>query len=242
MTEDNTPPVHLVTDEERREHFERYPPGTPPIRLEPTMHDERFERLERHVASLLSSRKNTLRALWIAIPALLGALGTVLVFAAEKIATSSERAGKVEATLESEKERRQSLEREVEQLRAVLLRLGFGIGDPRKPTSDVPKLPDLLSWRHFPSGTPASTIGLSGRVFLHTPKLQYGQGFKMPLLHSMLLLHTDPQVDSGSTWPGMGVGCSWAALNGIIPVRHPKASPQITPMINPRAILHIPQM
>lgn len=139
MTEDDdTPPIRLPTDDERVEHFFDYPPGTPPVHMERTMNEtgasdalERIARIleqlagqqQQSVASLVASRDATRKVMWPVILALLGALGTVLVFSAEKIASSSERAGRMEATIEALKDARQQDREEISQLRGALLRL-----------------------------------------------------------------------------------------------------------------------
>lgn len=162
--DDDTPRVRLPSDEERQEHYRQYPPGTPPVRTEipmlsdpdPDYRTDPNERLivtlervlerelpaqrqllaaqQEAINSLTASRDTGRKVLWLVIPALVGALATVLVFAAEKVATSSERAGKLEATVDALKDRIAGQESEIGQLRGVLLRLGAG-GDPHKPTS-----------------------------------------------------------------------------------------------------------
>lgn len=159
-----------------------------------------MEALQRAVASLQASRDASRKVLWLVIPALVGALATVLVFAAEKIAASSERAGEIRATLDSEKDRRQTLEREVEQLRAVLLRLGAG--EPHKPTSTddaLPPPPDKfsLSPQRRDGHGGGAALAASGRVLLQTPKLQNGHDRIVPTLHSMFELHVRPHEVRG---------------------------------------------
>lgn len=230
MTDDDrTPPTQVPTDDD---HYREYPPGTPVVHGAAVLH--RLARLERDqeamgrsLESLVASRSAQHKLLWLAIPALVGALATALVFAAEKIASSSERAGKLEATVEALKERASKQDAEITQLIEVLLRRG-AILEPHRPTSDTPALPDHLSLLdHGASSTPASAIGLSGRVFLQTPKLQNGQGLRMPLPHSMLLLQMEPHVLRGSTVCGAGERASQAMTDAIATTR---------------AILSIPEM
>lgn len=220
MTDDeNTPREHIVTDDERREH--------------------RLERIEDHVDSLLSSRKNTNRALWIVIPALIGALGTVLVFAAEKIAASYERVGETRATiaglrdrLDDLKDRYKDQAAEIGQLRATLLRLG--VIDPRKPTSDVPAVPDGHAFNQGGSSP-------------HRPKLQRPQPSCGKIWHSGLLLQMSlhrsgwctssislaRSSDSSSVVASLGGGSTGSSTGEAQPA---------TAIAMTRIILSIPQM
>lgn len=131
--DDNT--IRRLTDEERMAHFDDYPPGTPPVEHRLDARLARVERenetLRREVSSLASSRDTGRKLMWLVIPALVGALATVLVFAAEKIASSAERAGEVKSDLRSLEKQVDTkdrvidqMQREIDQLRGVLLKLG----------------------------------------------------------------------------------------------------------------------
>lgn len=180
MTDDDIP-IHVVTDAERRDHYRRFHPGTPAVQQEGpmiTLPKERFEELEQQVESLLASRKTMNRLVWLAIPGLIGALVTVLLFAADKIASSSRHAGETEADMRNLKEQLEHQRAEIIELRATLYRKSGA--DPHSlPNSDMD---DPDAWfdklstvdRAAPQSVPASGGGPNGVIgtVLHRPALQ----------------------------------------------------------------------
>lgn len=109
---------------EQRQHFREFHPGTPVVRAV----EAEFARLRhtveaqgRAIDSLVASRRTQHKLVWL----LAGSLATVLVFAANRIAASSEQAGKAQATSEAHEKRVQRLEGEIDQLRAALLKFGL---------------------------------------------------------------------------------------------------------------------
>lgn len=163
---DDTPPIRQLTDEERMSHFDDFPPGTPPIenRMDTRLHraERDVEGLRRDVASLVASRDTNRKIMWFVIPALVGALGTVVVYAAEKIASSSERVGETAAEIRALKEQRVQDREDIKELRERMLHMSGA--EPHKPTSDqdlqeVPmSTPDKVATNQRPaSGSGAST-------------------------------------------------------------------------------------
>lgn len=137
MTDDD-PTIRQLTDEERMSHFDDFPPGTPPIEHRLDARIGRLERdnegLRRDVASLVASRDTNRKIMWLVIPLLVTALGTEFHYSSDKIASSSERAGRVEATLDALKEEHKQDREEITQLRGVMLKL---VGVDPKPVTIV---------------------------------------------------------------------------------------------------------
>lgn len=170
MTDDDTTPRDFAGPEAHFiPHFER--------RIDAI--ERRHDDLARMVESLDASRTAGRRILWLVIPALVGALATVLVFSAEKIASSSERAGKLEATVDALKERASKQDSEIAQLLDVLLHRGAAL-EPHKPTSG----PDPFFHDRY------------GGIDPQWPKLQRPQPVCGRIWHSVLVEHTSLQ-DSG---------------------------------------------
>ena len=207
---DDTPPIHMVTDESTsRGHavpMSRDLAGPDGWMGAFAQLERRTEAMERRldarldslghvVESLVASRDTGRKLLWLIIPALVGALVSVLVFSAEKIAASSEQAGKQAATIDALKEQVQQQRDDIRELRAALRRQS---GNDHQPTSDVPAEPDRLSL-----GTPASRSSDSGRVALHWPKLQNLQ-LGTSDVHSIELLQIRPQLDGGGGTTTLG--------------------------------------
>lgn len=166
---DDTLPTRTLTDEERMAHFDEYPPGTPPIETRMDARLLRVERdhelLRRDVASLTASRDTSRKILWFVIPALVGALGTVVVYAAEKIAASSERIGETAAEIRALKEQRLQDREDIKELRERMLHMSGA--DPHKPTSDqdlqeVPmSTPDKVATNQRPASGSGASIAAS---------------------------------------------------------------------------------
>lgn len=158
LTDDHdTPPVRVIGATERHEHYVH-------------VAEERFEQLELDVRELMASRKTMNRLVWLAIPGLIGALVTVLLFAADKIATSSRHAGEADADMRNFKDQLEHQRNEIIELRAALYRKS-GV-DPL-PNSDLQD-PDYRIDK-FASGTPASVNGgTNGSIGCdrHRPPLQ----------------------------------------------------------------------
>lgn len=103
--------------------------------------------MQQDVTSLLASRAALRKILLLVIPALAGGIVTALIYAGDKIATSAERVGRTEARLDALERRlddrgvevtqlRVTLEREIDQVRAALLKL-TGTGTDSKPITIV---------------------------------------------------------------------------------------------------------
>jgi hypothetical protein len=113
----NTPREHLVTAEERREHYAEYPEGTAVVSGvagEDLL--RRVRLLERHVedqrgdvASLKGSRSLWSRVLWVAGPLMF----TAMLYSADRITSSAERVGATAAKIEALDEQIKELQREV---------------------------------------------------------------------------------------------------------------------------------
>ena len=130
--DDDTPSTQVPSDAEVAEHYHRYRRGTPVARLEGsliTVPEERFESLERQVEQLTAKSKVMGRLMWLAIPGLIGALVTVLLFAADKIAASSRTAGEVETEIRNLREQNAQQREDLKELRGIMHKLG--IVDPK---------------------------------------------------------------------------------------------------------------
>lgn len=133
--DDATPPVRAPSEAEVAAHYHRYRRGTPVARLEDTLitvPEDRFELLERQVESLTTKSKTMSRLMWLAIPGLIGALVTVLLFAADKIAASSRAAGEVETEIRNLREQNAQQREDLKELRGMLHK--FGLIDPKAVT------------------------------------------------------------------------------------------------------------
>lgn len=224
--DDRTPPIRLVTENEREAHYDEWEPGTPIVRKERLMvRDPEPSELLQRIERLEESHKSFQKFLWLVIPTLLGGFVTALVYASDKIAASAERVGKTEATIESLKDKIAGQEQEIGQLRAALLRLSGA--EPHKPTSNDVRMtptPDRVADAHGEASRSGASIPAStsddgtGSGWMgtneHTPPLQY--------LHVVggceqneLLAHSAPHVALGpmsrsmlSTDEAGGVGSS----------------------------------
>lgn len=110
-----------ITDSERTAHYAAYPPGTLPVRelvatprnLFEKHLDERMERAERHIESLDASRRFWRWVAGLGIPALLSAAFVLVLYAADRITTSSERVGETRAQIAALTEQVKTLQQEV---------------------------------------------------------------------------------------------------------------------------------
>jgi hypothetical protein len=84
---------------------------------------DRVQRLEARVGSLTASRKTSRWIVGLGLPVLLSAIFGLILYSADKIAANSERVGGTAAEMKALSRQIESLEREIGELRAVLLRL-----------------------------------------------------------------------------------------------------------------------
>lgn len=119
--DDDTPRTQIATESQR--HYARYPPGTPVADLVDQDLQQRMHVVERDVelqgrelASLTSSRRTWTWIIRLGAPVLLTfALGFVL-YAADKISASGERAGETRAKIEALDKRVDGLQRDINTL------------------------------------------------------------------------------------------------------------------------------
>lgn len=214
MIDDDAPPARQLTDEERAAHFDAYPPGTPPIesRLDVRLHrvERDNETLRREVASLTASRDTNRKVMWLVVPALVGSLATVLIFAAEKIESSSRHAGEADADVRNLIKQLDLQRSDIAEIRAFLYRKSgadplshpdSGIVDPDAWRDGFARIGD---WGHSvpasSGGGGAGTIGTS----LHHPPLQNRHTFPN-CSHSELLEQRFRHPPRGLTSSGSGV-------------------------------------
>lgn len=208
MTDDDTTPRDFAGPEAHFiPHFER--------RIEAIEH--RYEEIDRRVDGLVASRDSGRKILWLVIPALVGALATVLIFAAEKIAMSAERAGETAAEIRALQEQRRQDREDIKELRDRLLRLSAGDHGP--PTSTDLPLPDVFSLLG-PSAVVGGGVGGSSPHRLNEQAPQPCCGLSW---HSALLEQMSPHT------------CGW--ISGDFPQVQDSVAIKTT-----KAILSIPEM
>lgn len=99
----------MVTDGERRAHFQTWPPGTPAVVADPVEQD-----LHVRVTSLEESRRAWRWIVGLGLPSLLAIVGWLIVSAAGEVRSSSERAGETRSDIRALEKRLDQLERAIE--------------------------------------------------------------------------------------------------------------------------------
>lgn len=163
-------------------------------KLESKMDD--LPALQQQITSLLDGRKTTRWIIALVIPALVTALGTVLVWAASKMETAAERVGETTAELRAIRDKNAEQEVEISELRAQLWSIGRrSSAAPAPPTSiDLPP-PDKFSEQDHCVGMLVDEVGGPlGGSNPHRPKLHLLQPCCGRSWHSALLEQVSPQI------------------------------------------------
>lgn len=124
--DDRTPREHVVTDSGRVPRHPYREPAQDPVQMELADHQQRLRDLERageyarlDIASLVASRRMWRWIVGILIPTLAGAMITVLLFSAERVSSSAERVGAMNATIEALKDEVHNLRMKLDKLSKI---------------------------------------------------------------------------------------------------------------------------